>query len=173
MSEDRDHPIHIRKTRAEDVDDVMRIYDAARMFMRNHGNATQWSNGYPDRELVLEDVEAGRSYVGTDSLGRPHMAFVFAVGEDPTYQLIEQGQWLNEQPYGVIHRIGSDGEQKGAFRACLEFCRQIIPNIRIDTHEHNLTMRHLLESCGFRYCGIIYTDDGTPRLAFQNAGPKR
>ena len=28
-------------------------------------------------------------------------------------------------------------------------------------------MRHLLEKNGFKECGIIYVEDGTPRIAFQ------
>jgi hypothetical protein len=163
----RDDILTIRKTEPKDLDEVMRIYDTARAFMRSRGNASQWCNGYPQRTLAAEDIRVGRSYVGTDAGGRVHMVFVFAVGADPTYRIIEQGHWLNEEPYGVIHRIGSDGEVRGAFRACLSFCDRIIPNIRIDTHEHNAPMRQLLQACGFRQCGIIYTDDGTPRLAFQ------
>ena len=33
--------------------------------------------------------------------------------EDPDYQVIE-GAWLNEEPYGVVHRITSDGTVKGS-----------------------------------------------------------
>jgi hypothetical protein len=31
------------------------------------------------------------------------------IGKDPTYAVIENGNWLNDEPYGVIHRIASNG----------------------------------------------------------------
>ncbi len=37
----------IRKTLDTDIPAVMAIYDAARAFMRAHGNATQWPEGTP------------------------------------------------------------------------------------------------------------------------------
>ena len=70
-------------------------------------------------------------------------------------------------PYGTIHRIAAGGAGKGIFRECLAYCLARIPNIRIDTHRDNAAMRHLLERHGFRECGIIYVEDGSPRIAYQ------
>ena len=60
---------------------------------------------------------------------------------------------------------------KGLFSQCLEFCRTICPEIRVDTHHDNRTMQHLAEKYGFQRCGIIYVRDGSPRIAYQYAGP--
>lgn len=38
--------------------------------------------------------------------------FCFIVGEDPTYAVIDNGKWLNDAPYGVIHRMASNGKRK-------------------------------------------------------------
>jgi RimJ/RimL family protein N-acetyltransferase len=40
-------------------------------------------------------------------------------------------------------------------------------NIRIDTHQANQKMIHLIDKAGFHRCGIIYTHNGTKRIAFQ------
>ena len=40
-------------------------------------------------------------------------------------------------------------------------------SIRIDTHEDNKPMRRFLEKCGFKFCGIIYLEDGSKRLAYE------
>ena len=40
-------------------------------------------------------------------------------------------------------------------------------NLKIDTHEDNVVMQHVLEKNGFERCGKIYTHDGTPRIAYQ------
>ena len=49
----------IRKTLDTDIPAVMAIYDAARAFMRAHGNATQWPEGTPSAEqLAAEGIHA-------------------------------------------------------------------------------------------------------------------
>ena len=35
-----------------------------------------------------------------------------------------------------------------------------VNNIKIDTHKDNISMQKLLEKNGFKYCGIIYLEDG-------------
>ena len=48
----------IRKTLDTDIPAVMVIYDAARAFMRAHGNATQWPEGTPSAEQLAADIAA-------------------------------------------------------------------------------------------------------------------
>lgn len=157
----------IRKGTASDIDAVMMCYETARQLMRSSGNHSQWVNGYPSRELVAEDITHGISYVGVDEDGDIAMAFAFVIGEDPTYTVIEQGQWLNSLPYGTIHRLGSNGKHHGILRICVDFCMSKINNLRLDTHADNYIMQHTAEKLGFKHCGIIYCIDGSPRIAYQ------
>ncbi len=157
----------IRKGEESDIDDIMSCYDVARQYMRNSGNLTQWVNGYPSRSLVEQDIKDGVSYVGVDDGGHLAMAFAFIIGEDPTYGIIEDGEWLNNLPYGTIHRLGSTGKHRGMLRMCVDYCFSIIDNVRLDTHEDNAVMRSASERLGFVRCGRIYCDDGTPRVAYQ------
>lgn len=159
--------INIRRGRAADIDGIMACYDLARQFMRASGNTVQWINGYPSRELVAEDITNGVSYVGEDAEGEIVMAFAFILGEDPTYSVIEEGQWINDLPYGTIHRLGSTGKYRGILGSCVDFCMKEINNIRLDTHAVNHTMQHAAEQLGFKKCGIIYCYDGSPRIAYQ------
>lgn len=69
-------------------------------------------------------------------------------------------------PYGTIHRVAGDGTVHGLFAACMDFCKGRMSHLRIDTHENNAVMRHLIARHGFLPCGTIYVEDGTPRLAF-------
>ena len=49
-----------------------------------------------------------------------------------------------------------------------ELCKERgIPSIKIDTHEQNLGMQHILRKNGYTYCGVIYVEDGTKRLAYE------
>ncbi len=162
--------MQVRNTRPEDLDVVMDIYDHAREYMRQNGNQNQWINGYPHRELVIKDIEEKCSYVCVDQ-ERIVCVFRFTIGTDPTYLKIYDGQWLNEEPYGVVHRIASAGHQKGAASFCLDWCFAQTGNIRIDTHEDNYIMQKLLIKNGYTRCGNIYLEDGAPRIAFHKVSP--
>lgn len=159
--------IQIRKGEYGDVDAIMACYDLARRYMRVNGNHQQWINGYPSREWVIEDIDRGVSYVGVDEDGDLVMAFAFIVGDDPTYAVIEDGAWLNDLPYGTIHRLGSTGKYGGILRECVKFCFTKVNNIRLDTHSDNKPMQLAAERLGFKRCGVIYCQDGTPREAYQ------
>ena len=147
----------------EDLDQILEIYAEARRFMAENGNPTQWNNGYPTRELLESDISLNRLYAIRRN-GVICGAFVFFIGDDPTYQYIE-GSWMDDTPYGVIHRIAGNGG--GIFPAALEFCRARIAHIRIDTHHNNIPMQRAVEKAGFSRQGIIYVEDGTPRIAYE------
>ena len=157
----------IRKARPDDLPQVLRIYDHARRFMAANGNPRQWGDSYPSAELTEQDILAGRCYVGIGGNGTPCCAFVFIIGNDPTYALIYNGEWVNDLPYGTIHRLASDGSQRGVFAECLAFCLRHISNIRADTHEDNRIMQKLLEKHGFVRCGNIIVANGSCRIAYQ------
>ncbi len=157
----------IRKAAESDIDRIMPLFESARQFMRSQGNMTQWTNGYPSRETVLADIKAGNCYAGVNSQGEIDLVFAFIIGNDPTYNIIEDGEWPNDNPYGTIHRIASSGRSGGMLAACVGFCLEHIGTIRLDTHADNHSMRRAAESLGFARCGIIYCQDGIPRIAYQ------
>ncbi len=156
--------MEIRQTTMNDLDEVMQVFDTARQTMRRSGNMNQWIKGYPSRELITSDIENGNSYVVTES-GEIVAALAFIVGDDPTYAKID-GAWLNDKPYGVIHRIGTNGKVKGVIPFVIDYAFTRVDNIRIDTHADNKIMQHVLEKNGFKRCGIIIIEDGTERVAF-------
>ena len=47
----------IRHARPEELAQIMEIYASARSFMAANGNAEQWSDGYPQKELIQKDIE--------------------------------------------------------------------------------------------------------------------
>lgn len=156
----------IRHTTWQDLPELTRIYKRARQFMKETGNPTQWKDNRPNPRLIEEDIRLGQSYVLEDH-GQILGVFALIFGIDPTYGIIEEGNWLNNKPYAAIHRIASAQRKPGFFKALMEFCQTKAPNLRIDTHPDNKIMQHLILNSGFTYCGIIYTDDGTKRLAYQ------
>ncbi len=157
----------IRKAKENEIDKIMNVYAAARDYMKKSGNITQWGNHYPPRDLIVEDIKVGQLYVGICEDGELHCAFAFLKGIDPTYLKIDDGKWLNDEAYMTIHRIASDGKYHGVFKKCMDYCKQKYDNLRIDTHENNLTMQHVLSKNEFIRCGVIYLENGAPRIAYQ------
>ena len=157
----------IRRSTPRDIDRIMEVYDSAKRFMRTQGNLDQWTDGYPDRNTIMTDIAHWSHYLADDDEGNILMVFSFILGDDPTYKVIENGRWLNDKPYGTIHRIASSGMRGGMLKECVDFCKETIDNIRIDTHPDNGPMQNALHRLEFSFCGIIYTSDGSPRLAFQ------
>ncbi len=156
----------IRAAQTQDLNAIETVYTAARAFMRASGNMRQWVDGYPQRDLLAADIQKGQLFVLEEN-GCVHGAFAFILGEDPTYGYIENGKWPNSKPYGTIHRIGTDGKIKGAVKAALDFALQYTDEVRADTHEDNRPMQHVLAKNGFVRCGVIYLEDGAPRIAYQ------
>jgi len=159
----------IRRGNICELDKIMDIFEKARSYMRSKGNMNQWINGYPSRELIAEDIEKGQFFVcldGTAGNEEIHGVFSFILGKDPTYDYIEGGAWLNDEPYGTIHRMGSDGVISGLLEKTMPFCLEFTDNVRIDTHKDNGPMLAAVTRYGFERCGVIYVDDGSPREAF-------
>lgn len=152
----------IRPATQADLVNILEIYAHARRFMAENGNPTQWGQNHPAQHLLDEDISLNRLYV-VESGERLCGVFMFEVGNDPTYTYIE-GSWRSDTPYGVIHRIA--GEGGGVFAAALEYCSGVIGHLRIDTHADNKPMQHVVEKAGFSKRGIIYVEDGTPRIAY-------
>jgi len=154
----------VRKATKEDLPEIARIYDRARAFMRETGNPNQWGKNHPHISTLEADIALGQLYLLEDNMTLCGV-FAFIIGEDPTYRVID-GAWHSDEPYGTIHRIAASGKKGGVFSACIEFCEKRIGYLRIDTHERNLIMQHLVVKHGFRPCGIIHLADGSPRLAY-------
>lgn len=166
----------IRHAVPEDMDRMMEIYAYARHFMAEHGNPDQWCRrSWPPEALIRSDIAAGNSYVCVCD-DRIAGTFFYQYGRniEPAYLTIEAGKWLDDGPYGVVHRLAGSGDAKGVGAFCLDWAFEKCGHLRVDTHEDNYVMQNLLKKSGFVSCGIIHvTEDGTPRLAYEKTGPVR
>ena len=160
--------ISVRKQTLADTDELERVYNYARGYMKRTGNPNQWLT-HPDREELERDAATGNGYV-IECDGRICGAFAFFTEPDPTYSVID-GEWLNAEPYGTIHRVASDGTVRGLLGVMIDYCAAVIPNLRMDTHNDNKVMQHLLDKYGFKKCGTVYIiddfSDHSPRIAYQ------
>lgn len=148
--------------RKEDIDACAQIIENAKQFQREQG-FVQWTDSYPNRDTVCEDVSLGWGYrLLVDGYLAGYMC-VHCDGE-PAYDKI-QGAWKTKEPYGVMHRMAIAREFRGqgltntVFALIEELCKSRgIHGLRVDTDFHNKRMQHVFEKCGFTYRGEIELD---------------
>ena len=161
-----------RKATEADAVEANAIYDEARKYMRKSGNLYQWPEEYPGVRDILDDIPEGTSYVIEDA-GEIVGVFHFHIGNDPTYMVINDGKWKNDDPYAVIHRVAVKYHGRGIADFIYSECYKIFPNLKIDTHRDNLPMQKSLLKNGFEYCGITHLLNGEERLAYQKTPDKK
>ena len=155
----------IRPATEADLPALRPVFEAAKGIMRADGNMEQWAApGFPGEALLLRDIARGGGFVIETE--RIVAYFALLPSPEPTYDYID-GAWLTEEPYGVIHRMASYPDAHGIFAAIIDFAAARYAHLRIDTHRDNRIMQHLIEKHGFTYCGIIWLEDGTDRLAYE------
>lgn len=163
--------MRIRHSTENDFSRIMEIYRYARNYMAEHGNPNQWGpTNWPPEELIHRDIQSGNSYVCVNDPGTVVGTFFFVQGKDiePTYRDIVDGQWLDNSPYGVIHRLAGDGSEKGIGVFCIRWAFDRCGHLRIDTHGDNIVLQNLAQKLGFIHCGTIYVEeDDYPRLAYE------
>lgn len=164
--------IKFRKTTARDEEDVFAMIEDAQAYLKSQG-VDQWQNGYPNPITLAGDTLAGIGYC-LDQAGQVVAYAAISFEPEPTYAQLHGGAWLQEVPYGVIHRtVVKDSEKgKGLAGLFLEEVAQLarargVTDLRVDTHAQNKSMRRMLEKNGFTLVGTIYLADGAPRVAYE------
>ena len=165
--------MEIRIANDHDIERILEIIQQAKAYLKSQ-DIDQWQNGYPNKESIQEDIRLGHSYVlCQENYVVATSAIIFEA--DPNYDYIENGSWLTQGPYGVIHRIACDNAYKGQGIASLffEYAKMQasirgFQSLRVDTHPQNKSMQHLIAKNGFQYCGIVYMADGGLRFAYED-----
>ena len=160
----------IRKTTINDLPAVTRIFESARLYMAENGNPHQWVNR-PTAEDVMKDLQSGCSYVCLEQeeiVG----TFAYLPGPDPTYAIVYDGAWPDNEPYGVIHRLAGSAGHHGIAEAAFQFAFTQCERLRIDTHKDNHILQNLLKRHQFTFCGTILLENGDPRWAYFKHQPK-
>ena len=164
----------IRKSCAADLPSLMPIFEEARGTIAALG-IDQWQNGYPSEQVVLADIEKGRSYL-SEFDGKICGTFAMIDDGEPTYDKIYDGEWLTGESdsYIAIHRVAISVVSRGSglsgkiIAYAEEFAKGLgRKSLRIDTHRGNVVMRRMLEKNGFVFCGVIYLENGDERVAYE------
>ncbi len=154
--------MNIRLANTLDTDRIFAIYEYARAYMKAHGNPHQWGDDRPEKSVTKDDIKNQRCYVMEDD-GHIFACFVFTIGFEKEYE----AKFPSKSEYGVIHRVASDGSKRGIVELIVYFAKGKVNFLRIDTHEDNKTMQRAIERQNFKRLGIIYLEDGSPRILYE------
>lgn len=153
----------IRKAELKDLDCIMPMIIDGRAHIQTYG-IPQWINGYPSVETITEDIENKRGYVFI--INDEIVGYFVIINHDPCYDNIE-GKWSDDSEYIAVHRTVTKYFDKGLGSKMLDEIKQTHDHIRIDTHEGNISMNKCLLKNDFKYCGVIFLVDGSPRNAYE------
>ena len=160
--------MEIRLAFPNEVDAIMQVIEEAKKCLADAGS-TQWQNGYPNTDTIIDDIISGQAYVALEEGGLLAYAAV-TKSPEKAYEAIYDGNWEGkEAEYLVFHRIAvaSDVQGQGVAQTFLEGLIEGFDylDFRSDTHDQNKVMQHIFEKLGFKQVGKVPVDG--ERLAYQ------
>jgi GNAT superfamily N-acetyltransferase len=162
--------MNLRLAILSDSNTIWEILQAA-ILQRKKDGSTQWQNGYPNEQTVLNDIQNGFGYVVEENgLIIAYAAIIFDI--EPAYVDIK-GAWLSNQKYAVVHRVATAAALKGKGIATqlflliekLAISKQTY-SIKVDTNFDNVPMLKILDNLNYTYCGEIFFS-GSSRMAYE------
>ncbi|WP_297815746.1 GNAT family N-acetyltransferase [uncultured Lactobacillus sp.] len=154
----------LRQATMADFDHIMEILKDGANQLAERG-VDQWQGEYPSPDQIKEDIENGWAYLAVSQDGETVGAIAIVPAPDHSYDNLK-GRWLlDTNNYVVIHRVAIHSNHAGngyATKLLTEVIDQIrdnylnIDSIRIDTHEDNLAMQHLIDKMGFTKVGELH-----------------
>jgi GNAT superfamily N-acetyltransferase len=161
----------LRKALMEDANAIMKMIEQARLLLALH-HSGQWQGKEPSMETILNDIKLQQYWVLEENLSICAGAALLPWDED--YQVLHEGQWLNEEPYRVLHRfvVASTKLRQGLGKQLIQQLEQVtmsqgVYNIKVDTHVRNVPMVRLLNQLGYIRCGVVILKGHLIREAFQ------
>ena len=160
----------LRLALIEELDAIWKILQDA-IAQRKKDGSSQWQNGYPNEQTVIDDIQNGYGYVLIkDDIIVAYSAIIFGI--EPNYNNIK-GKWLSDDKYVAVHRVATSENYKGKGIATqlFKFIEELSINnntfsIKVDTNFDNAPMLRILEKLSYTYCGEIFFS-GATRMAFE------
>ena len=153
--------------------DSNQIWDLLKMAIirRKKDGSNQWQDGYPNIQVVKNDIQKKYGYVLT--LNKEIIGYcALLINDEPDYINIE-GQWLTSNDFVVFHRLAISKKflNKGFAKKMVLSIEQFaisknIFSVKADTNHDNIPMLKLFKSLEYSFCGIVYIRN-SPRKAFE------
>ena len=161
--------VYLDRAEEKDAARCLEILADGRAFQREQG-FVQWGDNYPNADTVRSDIEKNIAYIlRVDGDAAGYLCIDF--NGDPEYATLE-GEWGNDEPYAVMHRLAISAQFRGigladaAFSLVEQLCRERgVGTIRVDTDFPNKRMQHIVKKNGFIERGIVTLTNGR-RIAY-------
>ncbi len=156
--------MHLTKASLDDLERIVEILEDGRNQLAERG-VDQWQGDYPNVDHVKEDIENGFAYLVHSDDHETVGAFSILPAPDHSYDELDGGWLLDTDRYLTIHRVAihsdhaGNGYASGLFKELIDYIklhREDIKSLRIDTHEDNKPMQHLIEKYGFTRVGTLH-----------------
>jgi RimJ/RimL family protein N-acetyltransferase len=156
--------MQLRKATMADFDQIITILKDGANQLAERG-VNQWQGDYPSTEQIKEDIKNGSAYLASSADHETVGAISIVKAPDHAYDNLN-GNWLcDTDKYVVIHRVAIHSNYAGKgyatelLKSVINFIKENgkdIDSIRIDTHEDNKAMQHLIDKMGFTKVGTLY-----------------
>ena len=155
--------MQLKQATMADFDQIIDILKDGANQLAERG-VDQWQGDYPSLDQIKEDIENGWAYLAVSQDNQTVGAISLVPAPDHSYDQLD-GEWLlDTEKYIVIHRVAIHSNHAGhgyATKLFTEVINQVrenpeIDSIRIDTHEDNKAMQHLIDKMGFKRVGTLH-----------------
>lgn len=161
---------HFRKAQPSEKNAIWEILQQA-IIRRKKDGSNQWQDGYPNPDVVQNDIEKGQGFIlleGEIVIG--YSAVI--MNDEPAYDAII-GKWLTNNDFVVIHRVAISENYlgKGLAKKIIGYVEDFaltnnIYSVKADTNFDNIPMMKIFENLGYTLCGEVYFR-GSPRKAYE------
>lgn len=163
-----------RKAKLNELSQIWEIIQHA-ISRRKEEGSDQWQDGYPNPDVLRNDIDKEAGFVLTD--GETIVGYcAVMINNEPAYAHID-GKWLTDDDFVVFHRIAisKDHLGRGLAKKMMEYIEAFaksnnIGSIKADTNYDNTAMLWIFESMGYAYCGEVLLR-GRPRRAYEKLLP--
>ena len=159
-----------RKAQISDIPEIWVILQKAIQRRKEEGS-NQWQDGYPNPEVIQNDIEKEIGFVLTDNQKIIGYTAVL-INDEPEYARIE-GKWVTNADFVVFHRVAISEDYLGKGLAkimigCIEdyALQNKIYSVKADTNFDNHAMMAIFNRLGYVYCGEVYFR-GSARRAYE------
>jgi len=161
---------NFRKAELSDADSIWKLLQQAIIRRKNDGS-NQWQDGYPNLNVVKNDIEKGYGFVLAEEDAIIGYVAIM-INDEPAYEAID-GKWLTNDDFVVIHRVAIAESHlgKGLAKKIMNYVEDFalknnIYSIKADTNFDNFAMMKIFESLYYTLCGEVFFR-GAPRKAYE------
>lgn len=155
----------IRQARREDAPRIMEIYHACTKRLLQQG-IDQWSDEYPSREILLQDIRENHTFIAADDKSGEILGVV-VLEEAQELEDHQHVKWRGSNDSALFLSrlaVNPDSQNSGIGSLLIEFAEYHaiaygFGSIRLDADKKQELLYHMYKNRGFHIQGSVWYDD--------------